>query len=269
MRFCLIADVHLGANTPYRGQMRKLGECAPAVLEDLIGRFNLDVKPHFIVNMGDLLEDHSYAVDIQRFQSGVRLFAKATAPVYHLLGNHDLEQISEFELCEMLGYDKPYYLVDHSDYSLIFIHAFPSSKCFFNVSAPQLRWLEQEVPRLNKPTFVFIHPSLADPDLSTSFWFGHEDNGITGDRQCLVENRLAVRAILERSRHIKAVFNGHIHWNNVTMHGNIPYVSVQAMAENVHNDGQPAYAWTEVQFEDRMLKVQVHGSDPFSFEARL
>ena len=104
-----------------------------------------------------------------------------------------------------------------------------------------------------------MHHSLANQDLAGNPWFeGRREN-------CIVKHARRVRSILERYNNVVAVVNGHLHWNNVTVHGSIPYVTVQSAIENYADNGIPANAWGEIAVEHGVFDLRVFGNDPFSF----
>ena len=65
---------------------------------------------------------------------------------------------------------------------------------------------------------------------------------------------------MAESGKVKAVFNGHIHWNHIMHHDGIPYINLQALSENFQNDGTPAesYALVEVG-EGGEVRVDIKG----------
>ena len=77
----------------------------------------------------------------------------------------------------------------------------------------ELAWLEGELARAPGSVIVFCHQRL-DPKA----WAQHE-----------VKNSAAVRAVLEKSGKVKAVFTGHEHFGGVNLIRGIPYYSLRAL----------------------------------------
>jgi alkaline phosphatase len=80
-----------------------------------------------------------------------------------------------------------------------------------------------------------------------------------------VENRAEVRAVLEASGKVIAVFNGHLHRNNMWTHNGIPYFTLQSCVEDVSNTGTPSKSYTIVTVEGEKVSVDVRGGDPATF----
>ncbi len=62
--------------------------------------------------------------------------------------------------------------------------------------------------------------------------------------------------------------NGHVHWNNRTVHNGISYITIQSLVENTANDGKPAGAWALVEAGATHLEVTVNGRDPACYRVR-
>ena len=91
--------------------------------------------------------------------------------------------------------------------------------------------------------------------LTGQFWF--ED----APDQALLANRAKVRDVLE-SHDVTMAMNGHVHWNNHTVHNGISYITIQSLIENAAGDGEPAGAWALVEAEATHVEVTVGGREP-------
>ena len=74
---------------------------------------------------------------------------------------------------------------------------------------------------------MFTHFSAADLNLTGQFWF--ED----APDQALLANRAEVRDVLE-SHDVAMAMNGHLHWNDHTVHNGISYITIQSLVENAN-----------------------------------
>ena len=76
------------------------------------------------------------------------------------------------------------------------------------------------------------------------------------------------------SRHgdVRAVFNGHLHWNHLDVIAGIPYVTVQSLIENLDDDapGRPAAAHALVRVSKKRIVVEIEGAERcrYQFERR-
>ena len=108
---------------------------------------------------------------------------------------------------------------------------------------------------------MFTHFAPADLDLAGQFWFEHSPD------KAMLANRAEVRKILE-SHDVAMAMNGHVHWNNHTVHNKISYITIQSLVENTANDGEPAGAWALVEAGAASLDVTVKGRDPARYRVR-
>ena len=83
--------------------------------------------------------------------------------------------------------------------------------------------------------------------------------------------RRRLRRIIETSKKVIAVFNGHLHWNHFDLCGGIPYVTVQSLIENLDEDapGRPAAAHAVCRLSDKRLIVEIAGNDPARYQIEL
>lgn len=270
MKFAIINDIHSGPDdSGFKGSVqRKLTYESERLVKKFVVEMNTLEQPEFVINLGDFIEDVNLRdTDIRYFQKTHELLSQLSMPVYSLIGNHDVRTLSEEDIARMLGYEKMYYSFDTADYHFIalsFVMTGDHTRNFADIKAEvpkeQLEWLKSDLTKTDKPVVVFIHYGLAEDDMKGNFWFESEP------RYGLLDNREAVRTILEESGKVKAVLSGHQHWNRMKVHNGIPYFVVTSLIENFKNDGTPAEAHTIVNLDEYNISVEVKGNDPEEFE---
>lgn len=273
MRFAIINDIHNGPpNSGWiRGVQRKLTYKSEELVKNFVQHMNESVRPRFVVNIGDFIEDVSdKQTDLSYFKETHTLLSKLESPVYHLLGNHDLRTLNHDELQRVLGYEKMNYSFDHDGFHFICLdfqmsgnHTKVLTDIRAEVPNQQLEWLHTDLTKTDKPTILFFHYGLAEDDMKGNFWFESEPH------YALLSNRVAVRNILEQSRKVVAVITAHQHWNRMKIHNNIPYITVTSLVENFNNDGIAAEAYSIVDIIPSEITVDVQGNDPAVFKYQL
>ena len=172
-----------------------------------------------------------------------KVFSGFPGPRYHVLGNHDLDLIDKPEFLARIknyGQDKAlaHYSFEVSGIRFVVLDACYNSKLEdyvpgnwdwtdANVPPEQLAWLEDEIASASGQVIVFGHQCL-DPN---------------ADPRHVVRNAAEVRAILERSGKVNAVFTGHQHSGLISCVNGITYYSLRAM---VLNSGENGYAVADV-----------------------
>ena len=265
MRFAAVTDLHFGRALPYRGVDRKLTVNAPALTAAFVADMNRRVRPDFVMVLGDVIEDESPQADLDNYAQAVGILSGLNMPVRYVYGNHDLVNLTHDQLLTISGEVALNSSFDVEGWHLVRLHSTasfelpdrsgPGHGLRADIAPEHLDWLDQDLAAASQPTIVFAHFSAADLNLTGQFWF--ED----APDQALLSNRAEVRDILE-SHDVAMAMNGHVHWNNHTVHNGISYITVQSLVENATGDGEPAGAWALVEAEATHVEVTVSGRDP-------
>lgn len=261
MKFAVVTDIHFGPAGFHQGIQRKLTQYATALTTTFVETMNQEVRPALVLQLGDLIEDADVATDEENFTTGLALLNQLSMPLYHVIGNHDQMHFPLASLPTRLGQDALYDSFDAEGVHFIALHSHLLSKgpIRAHIDEEQLAWLQADLAQTALPTVVFTHYSLADQSLAGNYWFAaHPDS-------CLLQNRHIVRQVLADSGKVKLVLNGHLHWNQLTMHDGIPYITIQSLTENAHADGIPTGAYAVVTMAPDELAVDVHGTDPATY----
>ncbi len=245
VRFGIVTDVHFAETDSrtsryYRESTAKMAECVALMNEE---------KVDFLIELGDF-KDQNYGAIVSEIDSLKNLqiieneFSKFRGPRYHVLGNHDTDNISkeQFLSCvENTGvkqYSKYYsfdskglhfivldanYKIDGADYDHGNFHWKDA-----NVPSKELNWLKTDLASTRKQVIVFIHQPL--------------------DIQCqqkFVRNATIVRQHLQQSKAVLAVFQGHNHVGHYSNIEGIHYYTLKAMVEG-SGEKNNSYAIVEV-----------------------
>lgn len=148
------------------------------------------------------------------------LFQSLPCPVYHVIGNHEMDGgYSREDVVDFLGMKGRYYSFDLGGFHIVVLDAndrppgwsggYPSY-----IQEDQLKWLEADLAATSSPTFVFSHQSLERPEC--------------------IDNQEAVRAVLEAARmadgtrKVAGCFNGHWHIDHQRVIAGIPYIHINS-----------------------------------------
>lgn len=221
LRVGLITDLHYADKPPsgtrhYRETPDKLAEAA-----EQFGQ-----QPYAVlVELGDFID----AADSPAAERGYldrinRDFSAICKNRHYVLGNHCVYTLTKDEFLDGVGQERSYYSFDVGDYHFVVLDSCfrsdgqPYGRQNFvwtdpNIPAAELEWLQHDLQTTSKPTVVFAHQRL---DVSNHYG---------------VKNALAVRKVLEDSRRVLAVFQGHSHANDLSDIGGIHYCTLVAMVE--------------------------------------
>lgn len=233
LRFGVVTDTHY-ADRPtsgtrhYRDSVEKMREA--------IAEFNR-AEVDFVIELGDLKDMDAAATPLLtlRYLDDIERELRAfRGPLYHVLGNHDMDCITKEEFFARTrnagrARGRNYYSFSAKGVRCIVLDAnfnpdgSPYSRGNFDwrqalIPASQIEWLDGELRRhASEPTIVFLHQML------DSF------SEISSD--LCVNNAAQVVAVLERHPQVLAVMQGHHHPGHYSQRAGIHYLTFGGMIE--------------------------------------
>jgi 3',5'-cyclic AMP phosphodiesterase CpdA len=259
----IVTDLHFGPEAHFGGKLRKLTALAPELARGVVRHMNETVRPDLFVNLGDDLEDESRDGDLARYGACQAILREAAAPLVNVAGNHDTVNLNREDLNGFWGRSGPlYYSLDLRGWHIVVLHTLEKKDVEIRIPEPQLEWLRADLAAATTPTVVFMHHSASEQSVDDSRWWPGRAH------LALVKERAELRRIFAESGRVRAVFNGHLHWNHFDVIAGIPYVTVQSLIENVDDDapGRPAAAYGVAELHDDRMTVRVRGNDPARYQ---
>ena len=244
IRFGIAADAHYAdIDTPpnssrfYRESLRKMAECV---------EFMNKQKVDFMIELGDFKDAAAKGNQPQtlRYLKDIeKVYQKFRGPVYHALGNHDVDCITKEQFMANIKNSDikkglSYYSFDKNGIHFVVLDAnyhkdgANHSADNFNWTSPnipkaELNWLQCDLKHVSKPAIIFLHQLL------------------DGQGDYYVDNSQEVRSILENAGSVLAVFNGHFHEGQYNLINGIHYYTMKAMIEGSGEENN-SYAIAEL-----------------------
>ncbi|MBT4157305.1 MAG: alkaline phosphatase, partial [Planctomycetaceae bacterium] len=217
----LITDLHYADKPPagsrhYRESLAKLDAAAAQFQKHQIS---------VLVELGDLIDAAETVEKEQTYLKTInQKFSKICSNRHYVLGNHCVDTLKKSEFLKGVGQKDSYYSFDQEGFHFIVLDAcFRSDGVAYerrnfqwtdtNIPPTELKWLEEDLKANEKPVIVLVHQRL---DVSNN-------HGVNNNRE--------VRALLESSGNVIAVFQGHSHQNDLNTIGGIHYCTLVAMVE--------------------------------------
>lgn len=249
LSFGIVTDAHYADVDP-RG-LRQHRE-STAKMDECVNRMN-EMQVDFLIDLGDFKDQENLPTEetTLKFLADIeKVYGQFKGPRYHVLGNHDADSISKEQFLagvEITGIPtgSAYYSFNFKGIHFVVLDAnFNSNGSDYdrgnfdwqnsNIPSKQLDWLKDDLAASSTPVIVFVHQQL---DVTTS----------TG-----VKNAASVRQILEDSKRVLAVFQGHHHIGHYSQIKGIHYYTLKAMVEGVGEEGN-AYAIIDVYANNRIV----------------
>jgi 3',5'-cyclic-AMP phosphodiesterase len=265
LTLALITDLHFGPEARFGGKLRKLTAHAKDLTLAFVERMNEIDRPDLVVNLGDDIEDESPEADRARYAEAIGALRGARAELVNVAGNHDLIHMGPRDLLGLWGKDPDgelYSSFDRGGFHFIVLHTRERKDLDVSVGDEQLAWLARDLRDHRGPTVVLMHHSAADQDLTGNRWFEGSPH------ICLVRERKKLRALFEEHGDVRAVLNGHLHWNHIDVIRGVPYITIQSLIENLDEDapGRAAAAHAIVRLSERRTVVEVRGAETARYQ---
>ena len=216
VRFSVFADIHIH-NHWAPGSIDRLN----AIL-DRAKREEVD----FVIHCGDFCTPPGYL-------EALEIYNNFELPTYHVMGNHDFDQLPHDEVLKAYGLKSGYYYFDKNGFRFIVLdenycridgedvpysagNYFKHPTCREYISQEQIVWLEKTVMSSPYPMVVLSHGSLQLEDV----------------RGGAVRNREDVQSIFrkahESGKRILMCINGHYHVDYMRIYEHVCYFDVNS-----------------------------------------
>lgn len=245
LRLGLVTDLHYAEKPPMgtRFYRETLGK-----LEEAVGAFNSE-QISAAICLGDFIDQAPLVEqEIEWLETAEKRFATTKAPRHYVLGNHCVGTLTKAEFAAHTVASR----TPHYSFDLQSVHFIVLDACYrsdgenygrrnfdwtdSNIPSHELGWLRADLAKASLPTIVFVHQRLDEAG------------------KHMVRNAADVRAELERSRKVLAVFQGHSHRNDYQQIAGIHYCTLVAMVEGsgAENSG---YAVAEI-MKDHSIRLR-------------
>ena len=221
LRVGLMTDLHYADKEPTKTRFYRE---ALAKLDEAVEHMNRE-KPALVVELGDFIDQaDSVEKEIEWLKTMESHFARLSMPRHYVLGNHCVGTLTKQEFAQHTKAVGGYASLESGGVTFLMLDACfrkdgtPYERKNFhwqdaNLPKAELSWLESELSQASGPVIVLAHQRL---DL---------------DKAHAVRNAAEVRALLEKSGKVLAVFQGHSHKNDYQQIAGIHYTTLVAMVE--------------------------------------
>jgi len=203
-------------------------------------------KVDFLIELGDFKDQDEPAVEertISHLLAIEKVFKQFRGPKYHVLGNHDVDSISKEQFLKNITNtniedESGYYSYDSQGIHFVVLdanyRADGTAYSYGNftwadthIPKIQVEWLRQDLAAASLPVIIFVHQLL------------------DGKGDHYVNNADDIRNILQASRKVLAVFQGHKHEGDYNNIKGIHYYTLKAMVDG-SGPKNNSYATVEV-----------------------
>jgi len=256
----IVADVHVhDTDSPAEGKVMVNYAERLAAFVDAMNAWPADA----VLQLGDLVNGAfvlgGLTGDPMRIgallEEALVLLSGLDAPLYHVLGNHDMYDLSKPDVLAAMGLEQGAYSFDRGGYHFAVLDAefnpdgTPYDHVFMRtkgcIPPEQVAWLAADLAATDLPTIVAIHQPL-----DSNF------ESLAGGPP--VVNHLEVQGVLRDSGVVIAVLQGHDHENRYTEIDGIHYVTFAAMVDHTE-PSPPTFAQMTLDPVERAIRIEGFG----------
>lgn len=256
-KICIVTDIHHGADS-----FTKRGTACRGLMEGF-AEFCARTRPDAVLDLGDRISDVDRDTDLELEREVAAMFAPIAAPVFHICGNHDRDNLSVDENAEIFGQSMANEVVDLGDWQLVLWRAETriARPGGFILPESDLIWLAGVVVTATKPLAILSHVPFSDHDQTGNYYFERNPDSATYPGASA-----RARAIVAGAKVPVTCIAGHVHWNTLTMVGGQPYFTLQSLTESFTTHPEPAGSFALLELGEHIAWT-VEGRD--SFHVRL
>ncbi|ARE39041.1 hypothetical protein RGUI_0900 [Rhodovulum sp. P5] len=255
MRIAIVADIHHGAPS-----LTKRGDQALPLL-DGFADFVAAEAPDLVLDLGDRISDMDRDTDLRLAREVADALKAVKAPIHHVCGNHDRDNMTVAENAEILGQDLVSKVIDAGGWRIALWRAeakITRTEAYrgFDLPEADLLWLAHVAASTDRPLLVVSHVPVSGHAQTGNYYFQRSPQYAT------YPQAERARAALATARHPVVCLAGHVHWNTITQVDGVIHLTQQSLTESFTTQGEPAAAWGMLEL-GADIHWQVHGRDPF------
>ena len=250
IKIAIVSDIHFGPDV-----LTKKGSLAGELLKEFCSFAN-NWPADVAVDLGDRISDIDHDSDYSHQQIVSSIFQKLLMPRFHLLGNHDIENLTEADNQAILQQTIKSQIVEMNGFQLVIWQANTSNfwPAGLNLRQNDLAWLAQTLQRASEPCIIFTHVPLDSASMTGNYYFHHNTHHAT------YPEAAAAREIIEKSGKVILCIAGHVHWNHLCHVNGIPYLALHSLTEASTTFPQPSRTWAAIEISDT-LNISISGLD--------
>lgn len=239
MKILLLTDIHSWSDTnyPHRKWPNYINSFWEKLESSILMLRKVALTIDLVINLWDFIHETSLSEDIEQYKRAKDILESLWKPVLHVSGNHDLVYMDRNTLGEIWWTDRLFYYRDFGWFRHIILdgnrdgnkQGIVEKWQKYRFDLDQIDWLRQVLLQSILPCVVYSHFPIDEQDVSNNYYWSESPN--SHERAFPIWYQ-EVRRILEESKKVLAVFNGHTHFRHQMKINDILYVNVASFAEN-------------------------------------
>jgi 3',5'-cyclic-AMP phosphodiesterase len=254
MRIAIISDIHFAGAPAGQFDVRPVVEA----FIDWANRLGADL----LLDLGDRIDDIDRATDLQNAGALARIFEHFKGQRVHLLGNHDVVNLTGEDHRQLFGRLPGHQTIDLGECRLL---AWEPSvrldrKLGFPSAGQDLGWLTQALESDDRPAIVVSHIPVSGAAMTGNYYFENNADFAT------YPDHAEIRHAVEQTGRAALWLSGHVHWNSSANVAGIRHLTVQSASETYTTMPDPACTYALLEIEQSTARLEVFGLDTMRVE---
>ncbi|MFP4401808.1 MAG: metallophosphoesterase family protein [Candidatus Nanoarchaeia archaeon] len=124
MKLAIINDIHYGDERIDNGVVRKFSKQTDTLVSNFIDDMNSNIKPEFIIILGDLIESKNHKIDVKNLNYiKSKLENNLNSNLFYCIGNHEQRTLKKEEVNTILNLKNQYYSFDNEELHFIILYS--------------------------------------------------------------------------------------------------------------------------------------------------
>lgn len=254
MKIAIITDIHHGPQS----HTKKDGWNGLGTVENFVQHAHA-AGADLILDLGDHISDSNHETDVKAATEVATTLATFKGPRYHVLGNHDVNNLSIADNEAIFGQSMQSQVIDLGEIRLVLWQ--PGVKITAGIGFPraadEIDWLVAALNADDRPAIIATHVPLSGHSQIGNYYFQRNPQYST------YPDHDSVREAVEATGKAALWLSGHVHWNTLTNVGGVQHLTIQSASERFTTYPLAAEAFAMLTIEEGQFTIDVQGNDPF------
>jgi Icc protein len=252
VKIAIISDIHFAGAPPGAFDVR------PVV--DAFVAWATNLKADLLLDLGDRIDDLDRPADLANATELAGIFERFRGPRVHLLGNHDVVNLTGEDHRSLFGCLPGHQAIDLGDFRVLAWEpsVLLNRKLGFPATGQELDWLTDTLMSDDRPAIIVSHIPVSGAAMTGNYYFENNADFAT------YPDHAEIRHAVEQTGRAALWLSGHVHWNSTTNVAGIRHLTVQSVSETYTTTPEPACTYALLEIENSTARFEVFGRDPMA-----
>jgi 3',5'-cyclic-AMP phosphodiesterase len=250
VRIAIISDIHFAGAAAGEFDVRP-------VVDEFVG-WATRIGADLLLDLGDRIDDIDPAADLANAGELARIFERFLGPRVHLVGNHDVVNLTGEDHRRLFGRLPGHQTIDLGQFRVLAWEpsVLLNRKLGFPAVGQDLDWLTTALQSDERPAIIVSHIPVSGAAMTGNYYFENNADFAT------YPDHAEIRHAVEQTGRAALWLSGHVHWNSASDVSNLRHLTVQSASETFTTMPDPACTYALLEIENSTARLEIFGRDP-------